>query len=82
MKLRQIKKTAATEIELNDNLIVLFSYETPVACWQSGRGMSKTSKFHSKTTSKHVSQFIKRYDGKNVREIDQSVFDELAEEIE
>lgn len=56
----KIKNIGANRIviEPNDNLSVLVSYETPVAAWISGRGYVKTSKKWSRTTSKHITQWI------------------------
>ena len=47
-----------TVLEPNDNLSILFSYETPVAAWISGRGYVKTDKFWSVTTSRHINKWI------------------------
>lgn len=35
---------------------VLYSYGTPVAVFSPGRGWCKTTQYHSRTTSKHVTQ--------------------------
>lgn len=47
-----------TEVEINDDLTVFFSYKTPVAAHVTGKGYLKTDKFWSKTTSRHVNQWI------------------------
>ncbi len=56
-----------TELDLANGTTVLFSYKTPVAAYVVGRGLIKTSKKYSKTTSKHVSQWL---DGRTASEVD------------
>lgn len=55
---------------------ILFSYETPVAAYVSGRGYVKTSKKFSKTTSKHINQWL---DGAGAEEVPQSEIEALVE---
>lgn len=38
---------------------VLYSYETPVAAYVSGRGYVRTADKFSKTTSRHISEWLK-----------------------
>lgn len=52
-----------TEVELADGTTVFFSYRTPVAAHIPGEGYAKTEKFWSRTTSKHIGQFIARNGG-------------------
>ena len=56
-----------------DGVTILFSYQTPVACIHGGEAY-KTDKSWSKTTSKHVNQWLKEYDEVNLKP--QSYFDE------
>lgn len=58
----KVKSIAAnqTEIELSNGTIVFVSYETPVAAFIPGRGIVKTTEKWSRTTSKHIGQFIQR----------------------
>jgi len=43
----------------NDNGIeILFSYNTPVAAFVPEHGYIKTEKFHSKTTLRHILNFL------------------------
>lgn len=76
MELTPIKSNC-TELKLND-YIVLFSYKTPVAFFdrQSGE-YYKTSKKWSRTTSKHINQWIFDKDAENVKEVSQDVLDSL-----
>jgi hypothetical protein len=46
-----------TVLTLNDNTEILFSYDTPVAV-NTGKKILVTSTKHSKTTSKHIKQWI------------------------
>ena len=45
-----------TELVLNDGTQVLFSYETPVACWKDGQ-FYKTSHKWSNTTTRHINKW-------------------------
>ena len=67
------------EVEVND-VTILFSYKTPVACHIVGEGFFKTEKKWSKTTSKHINQFITRNGGtpEKVQEKPQEFFDNLG----
>jgi hypothetical protein len=63
-----------TELELGDAYI-LFSYKTPVAAWVSGRGYMRTSEKFSKTTTKHINQWL---DGAIAREVPHSEIEALV----
>ena len=58
----KVKSIAAnqTEITLANGTIVFVSYETPVAAFIPGRGIVRSEQYYSRTTSKHVNQFIQR----------------------
>ena len=60
MQLKQIGSNMS-ELVLEDNLAVLFSYETPVAGWDQD-GAFKTEQFYSKTTSKHINKYFNEFD--------------------
>lgn len=66
-----------TEIEYPDGTTVLVSYSTPVAAFVPGRGGLCTSTKYSNTTSRHISQAIKRW-GCSKTVVDQSEIDEIA----
>lgn len=80
-----IKNIGSNQTEVTVNGIqVLYSYSTPVAVYVSNiceldikRGCYKTSKKHSKTTSKHINQW---YSGEYM-EKDQYWFDMLVQGI-
>lgn len=72
-----------TEVTIN-GMIILYSYSTPVAVYASNinelgiqRGHYKSSKKHSKTTSKHINQW---FCGEYI-EKDQFWFDMLVQGI-
>ena len=56
MKLNQLGSNQ-TELVLNDGTQVLFSYETPVACWIDGQ-FYRTDKKWSQTTSRHINKWV------------------------
>lgn len=58
MKLRPIAANA-TVIELPSGTAIFFSYETPVAAFVPGKGVLRTDKFFSKTTTNHINGWIK-----------------------
>jgi hypothetical protein len=84
MKLNPIRSNMI-EVESGD-ITILFSYKTPVAYHRAGVGYAKTSKYWSRTTSRHISQWLalngfsaERGDG--LREVDQSELDNLGAEV-
>lgn len=66
-----------TQID-NGKYRVLFSYETPVAAFDSSGTAFKTSQKFSATTSKHISKFLGT-DAKSATEKPQSFFNSLTE---
>jgi hypothetical protein len=73
MKLRNIGSNM-TELEINSTS-VLFSYETPVAGWDS-KGAFRTDTRYSSTTSKHINKYL---GGKDIgRTVPQSYIDGLV----
>lgn len=79
MKLRKLGENM-TEVQLSNDLMVLFSYNTPVASFQSAEGGKKTSKKWSRTTSKHINKWfnILGCNAKNMNEVEQEYFDNLV----
>lgn len=76
MKLRNVGSNQ-TVLSLDNGTEILFSYNTPVAGFVEGYGYVKTDKFHSKTTSKHINNYL----GPSiyyVKIMSQSFFDNLA----
>lgn len=75
MKLKQIKSNM-TELWDNSGNVILFSYETPVAANLASGGFIKTATKWSRTTSRHITQWL---DGARAVEVDQSMLNELVQ---
>jgi hypothetical protein len=74
-------KANMTELEINGSLI-LFSYKTPVAVLHLDGNVFKTSKFWSRTTSRHINQWLVNFDmEKKPTEKPQEYFDTLLSEV-
>ena len=58
MILKQIGSNQ-TELTLNNGNSIFFSYETPVAGHTLADGYFKTDTHYSRTTSKHINQYLK-----------------------
>lgn len=73
----RIKPIASNQTELHTNggAVVFFSYETPVAAQLADGGFVYTSKKWSRTTSKHINQWLA---GAKAVAVDQSVLDGIA----
>jgi|TARA_R100000093_G_scaffold34714_1_gene18352 hypothetical protein len=57
MKLKQIKNNVNV-LAFNDGTQVLFSYRTPVAGRTANFKYVRTSEYYSKTTSRHINQWL------------------------
>ncbi len=55
MNIKQIASNM-TEVSLND-ITILFSYETPVAGWDS-KGAFRTDVWYSATTTRHINKYL------------------------
>jgi len=65
-----------TELHLASGIVVLFSYETPVAALIPGVGYIRTAQRWSQTTSRHITKWL---DGISAREVPQAELSELTE---
>lgn len=74
MKLKKLG-TNKTEVVVNPRVSIFVSYETPVAA-HIGAKFYRTSTKHSRTTSKHINQWL---EGVKAEEKDQSFFDGLLD---
>jgi hypothetical protein len=74
MKLKPIASNMS-ELHFNNETVVLFSYQTPVAALIKGQFFRTTKKW-SVTTSKHINRWI---GGSKYLEMDQSKLDGLVE---
>lgn len=61
------------------NAEIFFSYETPVAAFIPGRGYVRTDSYYSRTTSKHIDQYLRF---RTAETVPQSFLDSLLEEKE
>lgn len=66
-----------TEVERENGVTVLYSYQTPVAAFVPGKGALVTTQFYSMTTSRHVNKAVDRWGATRV-EVAQSVIDQYA----
>ena len=57
MILRQLGSNQ-TELSFNNGNSIFFSYETPVAGFDSMDGFFKTETYYSKTTSRHINAYL------------------------
>jgi len=70
-----------TQLEIGTGVVVFFSYRTPVAAFIPGTGYLRSNHKWSRTTSKHINQWLRRMTGSGsyaATEVDQSVFDNLV----
>lgn len=75
----KLKNIGAHENEVHEgDNIVLFSYETPVACILNGSNVGlKTERKWSVTTSKHINAFFGRHGIDTINEKPQEFFEGL-----
>ena len=74
MKIKQLGSNRV-ELVIPGRARVLFSYNTPVAAFVEGRGWIRTDRFYSKTTSKHINEYLQ---GLEFETVDQAELDELV----
>ena len=74
MKLRNLGSNK-TEIRFENGGVVFFSYNTPVAAQLPSGTFIKTSTKWSRTTSKHINQWLGRA---RAEEVDQKVLDNFS----
>jgi len=74
MKLHHVGSNQTVVILTNGNQ-VFFSYETPVAAYVHGKGYVRTTTNYSRTTSKHITQWLH---GVKADSVEQEVIDALT----
>ena len=81
MRLKPLGSNQNT-VELPDGTVILFSYQTPVAAFVPGVGYCRTEQYFSRTTFKHITQWLRREQRvpSCVKLQSQSFFDNLARE--
>jgi len=73
MKLRTIAPNQ-TELFTDNNNVVFFSYDTPVAVMLTSGDYLRTDEFYSKTTSKHINKWLA---GNEAETVSQEVIEEF-----
>lgn len=78
----KLKPIAANMTELETpKMKVLFSYQTPVAAYNTkSKSLFRTSKIWSNTTTRHINKWIKQFPGTTYAAMPQEWFDILIEE--
>lgn len=75
----KLKPLAANQTELAiGGTLILFSYRTPVAAFVPGTGFVRTEELWSRTTSKHITQWLRAHGAGHVETRPQSFFDSLT----
>ena len=64
-----------TQLDIGQGVEVFFSYQTPVAAFIPGQGYLRTNEKFSRTTSKHITKWLRGYAAQSV---DQSVLETLV----
>jgi len=73
MRIRSIR-AKMYELIIDRDTAILFSYDTPVAGWDE-QGAFKTDRYYSKTTTKHINEYL---GGKDIgRVVPQEYIEEL-----
>ena len=71
----KIKKLGSNKMTFSfDKYEILVSYETPVACYYNNGECIRTNKNWSRTTQKHITQYLS---GLKAKKVEQSVLDNL-----
>jgi hypothetical protein len=73
MELRKLGKNQ-TEIRFPNGAVVFFSYNTPVAAQLAMGGFIRTNAHYSRTTSKHITEWL---EGANAKLVPQSDLDAM-----
>jgi hypothetical protein len=73
MKLEKIG-VSKTLLTLSSGSEIFYSYNTPVAAQVAG-DFYKTKEYYSKTTSKHISQYL---NGRDAEEVEQSFINQIV----
>ena len=72
----KIKRLGASKtlLALPSGSEIFYSYNTPVACKVSG-DLYKTKEYYSKTTCKHITQYL---NGRDAEEVEQSFINQIV----
>jgi len=64
-----------TEVEFTNGMQVFFSYNTPVIVQHSSGRLFQTMEHYSRTTSKHITQFL---NGRKAEKVEQSFINQFV----
>lgn len=76
MKLKPVGSNQ-TEVELQNGVTILYSYQTPVAAFVPGKGALCTNKKWSSATSRHIRAAVGRW-GATRTDVDQGIIEQYA----
>ena len=73
----KIKRLGASKtlLALPSGTEVFYSYETPVACLMSDDELFITEEYYSRTTSKHITQYV---NGREAEKVPQSFINQIV----
>ena len=74
MKLTRLG-ASKTLLALSSGTEVFYSYDTPVACQMSSGEIYKTNEYFSRTTLKHITQYL---NGREAEKVEQAFFTQLV----
>ena len=74
MKLTRLG-ASKTLLALSSGTEIFYSYNTPVACQMNTGEIFKTEEYFSRTTSKHITQYL---NGREAEKVEQSFFTQLV----
>ena len=73
MKLERLG-TSKSLLTLSSGSEIFYSYDTPVAAQVAGE-LYKTKEYYSRTTSKHITQYL---NGRDAEEVEQSFINQIV----
>ena len=74
MKLTRLG-ASKTLLALSSGTEIFYSYNTPVACQMSSGEIYKTDEYFSRTTSKHITQYL---NGRYAHPVEQSFINQIV----
>ena len=74
MKLTRLG-ASKTLLALSSGTEIFYSYDTPVACQMNTGEVFKTEEYFSRTTSKHITQYL---NGREAEAVPQSMINQLV----
>jgi len=81
-QIKKIGQQSAAEHRYENGAVILVSYATSVAAYVPGLGWMETTTKYSRTTSKHVSQWMKRNGYPHVAPVPQEEIDSWHQKLD